>query len=73
MAEARGQTARYTKVFDEYQKAPDVTRQRLYLETMERVLGAGDKIILDRSAAPRRCCRWRLSTRAQTRRREARP
>ena len=34
----------------EYRKAPEVTRQRLYLETMERVLGAGDKIILDRSA-----------------------
>jgi membrane protease subunit HflK len=50
VAEARGQTARYTKVFDEYRKAPEVTRQRLYLETMERVLGAGDKIILDRSA-----------------------
>ena len=50
MAEARGQTARYLKVFGEYQKAPDVTRERLYLETMERVLGAGDKIILDRNS-----------------------
>ena len=51
VAEARGQTARYLKVFGEYQKAPDVTRERLYLETMERVLGAGDKIILDRNSA----------------------
>jgi membrane protease subunit HflK len=50
VAEARGQAARYTKVFGEYQKAPDVTRERLYLETMERVLGSGDKIILDRSS-----------------------
>lgn len=49
VAEARGQTARYLKVFGEYQKAPDVTRERLYLETMERVLGAGDKVILDRA------------------------
>jgi modulator of FtsH protease HflK len=54
VAEARGQTARFTKVFDEYRKAPDVTRQRLYIETMERVLGGADKMILDRAsgAAP---------------------
>ncbi len=51
VAEARGQAARYSKVFGEYQKAPDVTRERLYLETMGRVLGAGDKIILDRNSA----------------------
>ncbi len=50
VAEARGQAARYSKVFGEYQKAPDVTRERLYLETMERVLGSGDKIILDRNS-----------------------
>ena len=45
--QARGQTARFTKVLQEYQKAPDVTRERLYLETMERVFGGMDKIILD--------------------------
>ncbi|HUO53358.1 MAG TPA: FtsH protease activity modulator HflK [Rhodoblastus sp.] len=50
VAEARGQTARYNKIFGEYQKAPEVTRERLYLETMERVLGAGDKVILDRAS-----------------------
>lgn len=50
VAEAKGQTARFLKVYEEYKKAPDVTRQRLYLETMERVLGAGDKIILDRAS-----------------------
>ena len=37
----------------EYKKAPDVTRQRMYLETMERVLGGTDKIILDSSGAVR--------------------
>ena len=63
MAEARGQTARYLKVFEEYKKAPDVTRQRLYLETMERVLGAGDKIILDRAARHAACFRSRPSPR----------
>jgi membrane protease subunit HflK len=50
VAEAKGQAARYLKVFEEYKKAPQVTRERLYLETMERVLGSGDKIILDRAA-----------------------
>ncbi|MGE0700052.1 MAG: FtsH protease activity modulator HflK [Hyphomicrobiaceae bacterium] len=47
VAEAQGQAARFEKVYEEYRKAPDVTRQRLYLETMERVLAGTDKIILD--------------------------
>jgi len=47
VAEAKGQTARFVKVYDEYKKAPDVTRQRLYLETMERVLGGTEKYIID--------------------------
>jgi len=47
VAEATGQTARFNKVYEEYKKAPDVTRKRLYLETMERVFGGTDKILLD--------------------------
>ena len=47
VAEATGQTARFLKIYDEYKKAPEVTRERMYLETMERVLGRTDKIILD--------------------------
>ncbi|HWP27662.1 MAG TPA: FtsH protease activity modulator HflK [Xanthobacteraceae bacterium] len=47
VAEAIGQTARFLKIYDEYKKAPEVTRQRMYLETMERLLGGTDKIILD--------------------------
>src|ERR1700730_1773244 len=47
VAEATGQTSRFLKVYDEYKKAPDVTRQRMYLETMERLFGGTDKIILD--------------------------
>src|SRR5712691_11808249 len=47
VAEAKGQTARFLKVYDEYKKAPEVTRQRMYLETMERLFGGTDKIILD--------------------------
>ncbi len=49
VAEATGQTSRFNKIYEEYKKAPDVTRQRLYLETMERVFGGTDKIILDSS------------------------
>ena len=48
--EAKGQTARFIKVLDEYKKAPEVTRQRIYLETMERLFGGTDKIILDSNA-----------------------
>jgi membrane protease subunit HflK len=47
IAEAGGQAARFLKVYDEYKKAPDVTRERLYLEMQERVLSGADKIILD--------------------------
>jgi membrane protease subunit HflK len=49
VAEAQGQTARFNQVLEQYLKAPDVTRRRIFLETMERVLGSSDKIILDRS------------------------
>ncbi|MCL8384962.1 MULTISPECIES: FtsH protease activity modulator HflK [Xanthobacter] len=51
VVEARGQAARFLKVYDEYQKAKEVTRQRMYLETMERVLGSVDKVLVDPSAA----------------------
>jgi len=47
VAEAKGASARFLKVYDEYKKAPDVTRQRLYLETMERLFGGTEKIIMD--------------------------
>jgi membrane protease subunit HflK len=50
VAEATGQTSRFLKIYEQYKKAPDVTRERMYLETMERVLGGTDKIILDSSA-----------------------
>ncbi|MDQ0510269.1 FtsH protease activity modulator HflK [Ancylobacter amanitiformis] len=48
--EARGQASRFLSVLTEYQKAPDITRQRLYLETMERVFGGMDKVLIDQSA-----------------------
>jgi len=51
VAEATGQTSRFLKIYEQYKKAPDVTRERMYLETMERVLGGTDKILLDPSSA----------------------
>jgi membrane protease subunit HflK len=47
IAEAKGQSARFLKVYEEYKKAPDVTRQRIYLETMERILGGAEKLVYD--------------------------
>jgi membrane protease subunit HflK len=45
--EAQGEASRFVAVFDEYAKAPEVTRKRLYLETMERVFSDVEKIIVD--------------------------
>lgn len=50
IAEAKGQSARFLDVFEEYKKAPAVTRERIYLETMERVLGSADKLVYDPGA-----------------------
>lgn len=47
VAEARGQAARFEKIYEQYKNAPALTRERLYIETMERVLGGADKVILD--------------------------
>ena len=49
--EAKGQTARYNQIHEQYKKAPAVTRERMYLETMERVLGPMDKTIVDSNSA----------------------
>ena len=45
--EAQGDASRFLAVLNEYRKAPEVTRKRLYIETMEEVLGRVDKIIID--------------------------
>jgi modulator of FtsH protease HflK len=50
VAEAKGQSSRFSQVDEQYKKAPDVTRQRIYLETMEHVLGGTDKTIIDTGA-----------------------
>lgn len=49
--DALGQASRFSAVLGEYQNAEEVTRQRIYIETMERVLGDVGKIILDPAVA----------------------
>ena len=49
--EAKGAVSRFEQVFEEYKKAPEITRQRIYLETMQDIYQAVDrKIIIDESA-----------------------
>ena len=48
--EAEGQAARFVSIYTEYKLAPEVTRKRLYLETMEVVLGNSQKIIVEEGA-----------------------
>ncbi|MDQ7019894.1 MAG: FtsH protease activity modulator HflK [Robiginitomaculum sp.] len=50
IAEAAGEAERFNLIYKEYKKAPVVTRQRMYLETMERVLRGTDKVLLDKNA-----------------------
>jgi membrane protease subunit HflK len=45
--QAEGDASRFTQLLQEYQRAPGVTRERLYLESMEEVLGRTPKVILD--------------------------
>jgi modulator of FtsH protease HflK len=47
LAAAEGETARFLSILGEYEKAPGVTRERLYLETMEDVLSRNSKVLLD--------------------------
>jgi modulator of FtsH protease HflK len=49
---AQGQAARFLDVAAAYQRAPAVTRERLYLEAMENVLGRANKVIVDTKAGP---------------------
>jgi modulator of FtsH protease HflK len=50
VANAKGQTSRFLQVYAQYKKAPDVTRQRMYIDTMERILSGTDKTIIDTGA-----------------------
>ena len=50
VAEAVGESARFLKIYEQYKKAPEVTRERMYLETMQHVLGSTNKVIIDSKA-----------------------
>ena len=45
--EAQGEASRFNQIYNEYKRAPAVTRQRLYIETMERVLANSNKVVVD--------------------------
>ena len=44
---AEGEASRFTQLFNEYKKAPDVTKERLYLEAVESVLSNSSKVMID--------------------------
>ena len=46
-AQAAGATAAFDKVYEQYRLAPEVTRKRMYLETMESVLGKVDTTVIE--------------------------
>jgi len=46
-AQAEGETARFLDVLTEYEKAPEITRERLYIEAMESVLANSSKVMVD--------------------------
>ena len=47
IANAQGEAARFSQVLGEYQKAPVVTRQRIYLDTMQQVMNNSSKVVVD--------------------------
>jgi membrane protease subunit HflK len=47
VAEATGEAERFNKILIEYQKAPNITKKRLYIETMEDVLADSSKVLID--------------------------
>ena len=72
VAEANGETSRFLQIYDQYKKAPDVTRERMYLETMERILGEQQQdhhrhrpAVRDRASC--RTCRSPIYRRASSR------
>ena len=50
-ADATGQAARFSEVYASYKLAPAVSRERLFLETMEKVLGSVNKVIIDQNGS----------------------
>jgi modulator of FtsH protease HflK len=51
VAEAQGEAQRFTAVYDQYKNAKDVTRRRIFIETMESVLAGSKKVIIEQGAS----------------------
>jgi modulator of FtsH protease HflK len=51
ITESSGEALRFQKIYDEYKKSPEVTRERLFLETQGRILSGVDKVILEQGGA----------------------
>ena len=47
VADAEGEADRFSQILVEYQKAPGVTRERIYIETLEEILGNSTKVLVD--------------------------
>ena len=49
--DAQGEAARFNQIHAEYRRAPGVTRDRLYIESMERILARSNKVVIDAKGA----------------------
>jgi membrane protease subunit HflK len=47
IADAEGETDRFLQILAQYERAPDITRQRIYLETLEEILASSTKVLMD--------------------------
>ena len=47
VANAEGEASRFSQVFAEYRRAPEVTRERMYLDTMQQVMSNTSKVMVD--------------------------
>ena len=50
VAAAEGEASRFISIYNEYSKAKEVTQERMYLETMKKVLADIDKVIIEKGA-----------------------
>ncbi len=50
VAKAEGEASRFISIYNEYAQAKEVTQERMYLETMEKVMADIDKVIIDKNA-----------------------
>jgi membrane protease subunit HflK len=51
IAQASGEAQRFTAVYEQYKASPDITERRIYLETMERIMGGLDKVLMDNNSS----------------------